>query len=131
MNINEKISFLYGHLHKSINTMDTLIDGMMQRHEADFISAYRVSITFNDLISLGPHVEGSAGVAIDKEVHHRAAIQDEVGQSSEHLVEVSQVVQGRGHEPEQDRREQEPSHQEDSERVLGHQERDRHSHSGT
>ena len=42
MSVNEKISFLYGQLHKSINTMDVLIDGMMQRHEADFISAYRV-----------------------------------------------------------------------------------------
>lgn len=42
MTTNEKISFLYGQLHKSINTMDMIVDGLMQRHEADFISAYRV-----------------------------------------------------------------------------------------
>lgn len=42
MSVNEKIAFLYTQLHKSISTMDSLIDGMMQRHEADFISAYRV-----------------------------------------------------------------------------------------
>lgn len=41
MTTNEKISFLYGQLHKSINTMDMIVDGLMQRHEADFISAYR------------------------------------------------------------------------------------------
>jgi len=41
MSSDEKIPFLNGHLNKSINRIDNLIEAMMQKHEADFISAYR------------------------------------------------------------------------------------------
>lgn len=37
----EKIPYLYGLLNKSVKKVDTLVEGMMQKHEADFISAYR------------------------------------------------------------------------------------------
>jgi len=37
----ERIPYLYSLLGKSVNMVDKLIEGMMQKHEADFISAYR------------------------------------------------------------------------------------------
>jgi hypothetical protein len=37
----EKIPYLYGLLNKSVRKVDILIEGMMQKHEADFIAAYR------------------------------------------------------------------------------------------
>jgi uncharacterized protein YlxW (UPF0749 family) len=41
MTQNEKIPYLYGLLNKSVRKVDILIEGMMHKHEADFISAYR------------------------------------------------------------------------------------------
>ena len=37
----ERIPYLYSLLGKSVNMVDKIIEGMMQKHEADFISAYR------------------------------------------------------------------------------------------
>jgi hypothetical protein len=59
------------------------------------------------LTDIGSYAESLARAVTNQEVYHRIVIQDEVGQSSEHSVEIPEVVQGRGDEPEQNRREQE------------------------
>jgi hypothetical protein len=37
----ERIPYLYSLLGKSVTMVDKIVEGMMQKHEADFISAYR------------------------------------------------------------------------------------------
>jgi hypothetical protein len=68
MTTNEKISFLYGQLHKSIDTMDMIVDGLMQRHEADFISAYRVLTSL--LTDIGSYAACLARAAAYQEIYH-------------------------------------------------------------
>jgi hypothetical protein len=55
------------------------------------------------LTDIGSYAQSLARAVTDQEVYHRIIVQDEVGQPSEHSLEIPEVVQGRGDEPEQDR----------------------------
>jgi hypothetical protein len=52
------------------------------------------------LTDIGSYAESLARAATHQEVYHRIVIQDEVRQPSEHSLEIPEVVQGRGDEPE-------------------------------
>ena len=50
------------------------MDGMMQRHEADFISAYRVNSSHYLLTDIGSYASCLARAVADKEINHRVVI---------------------------------------------------------
>jgi hypothetical protein len=57
----EKVVYLNDQINKSVINMDKLIDGMLQKQEVDFISAYRVLVKLSS--NVGSHAKSAAGVA--------------------------------------------------------------------